>query len=63
MRDKKGLALLLCVSLLFIMGLLMVFNTTAAEVLDRAIDRDIHYAFVRQLLYAVVGFLCALGVG
>lgn len=60
MMDKKGLALLLCVSLLFIMGLLMVFNTTAAEVLDRAIDKDIHYAFIRQLLYAIVGFLCAL---
>lgn len=53
---------MLCVSLLFVMGLLMVFNTTAAEVLERAMDRDIHYAFIRQLLYAVVGFLCALGV-
>ena len=62
MTDKKGLALLLSVSILFIMGLLMVFNTTAAEILDRAMDRDIHYAFVRQLLYAVVGFLCGYGV-
>ena len=40
----------------------MVFNTTAAEILDRSMDRDVHYAFVRQLLYAVVGFLCGLGV-
>ncbi len=62
MIDKQGLALLLSVSLLFIMGLLMVFNTTSAEILDRAMDRDIHYAFVRQLLYAVVGFLCGYGV-
>lgn len=60
--DKKGFALLLSVLLLFLMGLFMVFNTTAAEVLDRAMDRDVHYAFVRQLLYAIVGFLCAFGV-
>ena len=58
--DKKGYAFLFSVSLLFIMGLLMVFNTTSAEILDRAMDRDVHYALVRQLLYAVVGFFCAL---
>src|SRR3989339_824833 len=62
MTDKKSLALLLSVSVLFIMGLLMVFNTTAAEILDRSMDRDIHYAFIRQLLYAAVGFLCGWGV-
>jgi cell division protein FtsW len=60
--DKKGLSLLFAVCLLFAMGLLMVFNTTAAEILDRAMDRDIHYAFIRQLLYAIVGFLCGFGV-
>ncbi len=60
--DRKGLALLLSVSVLFIMGLLMVFNTTSAEILDRAMDRDIHYAFIRQLLYAIVGFLCGYGI-
>jgi cell division protein FtsW len=59
--DKKGLTLLIAVALIFAVGLLMVFNTTAAEILDRAIDRDIHYAFVRQSLYALVGILCAIG--
>ncbi|MBM3198942.1 MAG: cell division protein FtsW, partial [Chlamydiae bacterium] len=59
--DKKGLLLLFLVSLLFMMGLLMVFNTTAAEILDRSMDRDIHYAFVRQALYAMVGLLCGIG--
>jgi cell division protein FtsW len=42
------------------MGLLMVFGTTSAEILDRAMDRDVHYALVRQILYAAVGVLCAL---
>lgn len=59
--DKKGLIFLFIVALLFFMGLLMVFNTTSAEILDRAMNRDVHYAFSRQLLYAIVGFLCALG--
>jgi len=58
--DKKGLFFLLLVALLFVMGLLMVFGTTSAEILDRAMDRDVHYALVRQLLYAIVGALCAM---
>ena len=60
--DKKSLFLLLAVSLIFAVGLLMVFNTTAAEILDRALDRDIHYAFIRQSLYAVLGIGCAIAV-
>ena len=60
--DKKGTFFLLCVATLFLMGLLMVFNTTSAEVLDKSMTRDVHYAFLKQLLYAVVGMLCALAV-
>ncbi len=62
MIDKKNYIFIFCVSLLFIMGLVMVFNTTSAEILDGSVDRDIHYALIRQALYAIVGFLCALGV-
>jgi cell division protein FtsW len=57
--DKKGLALLLAVSLLFIMGVVMVFNTTSAEILDGAVHRDVHYALIRQILYAVCGLALA----
>jgi len=53
--NKKGLCLLICVSLIFAMGLLMVFNTTAAEVLDRALEKNIHHALIKQILYAIVG--------
>ncbi len=62
MTDTKNYIFIFCVTLLFVMGLVMVFNTTSAEILDGAIDRDIHHALIRQILYAVVGFLCALGV-
>ncbi len=37
----------------------MVFNTTAAEVLDRSLDRSTHYALVKQLLYALFGIMGA----
>jgi len=53
--NKKGLCLLIAVSLIFSMGLLMVFNTTAAEVLDRSLPKDIHHALIKQILYAIVG--------
>ncbi len=53
--NRKGLVLLIIISLIFSMGLLMVFNTTAAEVLDRSLDKNIHHALIKQLLYAVVG--------
>jgi cell division protein FtsW len=53
--NKKGLCLLIAVSLIFAMGLLMVFNTTAAEILDRSLDKNIHHALIKQILYAIVG--------
>ena len=57
--DKKGFALFLAVSILFIMGVVMVFNTTSAEILDGAVHRDIHYALIKQILYAAVGLFLA----
>ncbi len=49
--------LLISVILLFAMGLLMVFNTTSAEVLDRVLSLNTHHALIKQLTYAAVG-LC-----
>jgi cell division protein FtsW len=59
---RHGLYLLMIVMLLFAMGLLMVFNTTAAEVLDRSLDRSTHHALIRQILYGILGALGAVGV-
>src|SRR5579863_7272877 len=59
---SKSLLLLLCVLVLFILGLSMVFNTTSAEVLDRALTKSTHHAVVRQLLYAILGGVLAAGV-
>ena len=62
MSNKYSLSLLVAVFLLFAMGILMVFNTTAAEVLDRSLDRSTHHAFFKQIAYAVIAMGCALGV-
>src|SRR6185436_12188979 len=59
---RKSLLLLLCVLVLFVLGLSMVFNTTSAEVLDRALDKSTHHAVIRQLLYAILAGILAAGV-
>lgn len=56
------LLILVCVTILFAIGLMMVFNTSSAEVLDRALTHSTHRALVRQLCYAFCGFLLALCV-
>ena len=60
--NRYGILLLVSVLLLFAMGLVMVFNTTSAEVLDRFLDQSTHHALIRQLLYALVGLIGAGGV-
>jgi cell division protein FtsW len=49
------LLLLLCVNVIFVMGLVMIFNTTSAEVLDHALARSTHQALFKQIFYACVG--------
>lgn len=53
---------LIAVITLFFLGLLMVFNTTSAEVLDRFLDRSTHEAMFKQMLYALVGGIGAFGI-
>lgn len=60
--NKYSLSLVACVFLLFAIGILMVFDTTAAEVLDRSLDRSTHHAFLKQIAYAFVAFAFALGI-
>ncbi len=60
--NRACLTLLISILLIFSMGLVMIFNTTSAEVLDRFQDRSTHHALIKQLLYAIVGGLAAMGV-
>jgi cell division protein FtsW len=59
---KCTFILLICASFLFSMGLLMIFNTTAAEAIDRQGDVETHHILFKQISYAFVGILLAFGV-
>src|SRR5687767_8697021 len=49
--------LISCVALIFSTGLLMVFNTTSAEIIDRALSTSTHAALFKQIAYSLVGIL------
>jgi cell division protein FtsW len=54
--------LLLAATSIFALGLVMIFSTTSAEVLDHELDRSTHQAFVKQIYYAFAGLALGLGV-
>jgi len=45
---KQIFLLVVAISVLFAMGILMVFNTTSAEVLDRDLDVSTHHALIKR---------------
>jgi cell division protein FtsW len=51
--------LLLISTAIFAIGLVMIFSTTSAEVLDLDLDRSTHQALVRQIYYALGGLTLA----
>lgn len=55
MSPFHRLLLLLSVSSIFVMGLVMIFNTTSAEVLDLALAKSTHQALFKQIIYACLG--------
>lgn len=54
MQAKIYIMLISC-SLIFAMGLVMIFSTTSAEVLDHDLSRSTHQAIVKQMVFALVG--------
>lgn len=53
------LLIVICIGILFSVGLMMVFNTTSAEILDRSLDRNTHHALIKQILYACIACFAA----
>ena len=45
---------------LFSIGILMVFDTTSAEVIDRSLDISTHHALLKQLVYGCIGVMFGL---
>lgn len=54
--------LLISVSLIFALGLVMIFSTTSAEVLDHDLNKSTHQALIRQMQYGIIGFIFAVAV-
>jgi len=55
--SRPVVALLMSVVFLFSIGLLMVYNTTAAEIIDRSLGMDLRTAMYKQFGYACVGLV------
>lgn len=51
--------LVIPVAILFVFGVVMIFNTTSAEILDCSLSQNAHYPFMRQLLYGTLGVIGA----
>lgn len=56
------LLLFATVALIFSLGLMMVFNTSSAEILDRSLKASLHLALIRQCAYAALGALLSFAV-
>ncbi len=60
--SKSALFLIIPVAILFSFGLLMIFNTTAAQMIDRSIHADTHAILFKQSLYGIIGLLAGMAI-
>jgi len=54
---RPQLWLIVSVAILFAFGLLMVFNTTSAEIIDRSLDASTHGSLLKQMAYSFIGLI------
>lgn len=47
--------LLVLVTAVFAMGLVMIYSTTSAEIIDHDLESGSHHGFVKQIVFAVIG--------
>ncbi|HLB52835.1 MAG TPA: putative peptidoglycan glycosyltransferase FtsW [Chlamydiales bacterium] len=55
--NRISLLLIIPVAILLTFGLLMIFNTTAAQIIDKSLEVDTHTALFKQLLFGGIGVL------
>ena len=61
MIGKREVLLIVSVALLFLMGLIMVYGTSSAEILDDFVsEKGTNAAFIKQLVGGVLGIMVAL---
>ena len=59
---RAALFLIIPVAVLFSFGLLMIFNTTAAQIIDSSLEMDTRTVLIKQLCYGVVGVCLGIAV-
>lgn len=57
--NSSRLMLLLTAFTIFSFGLIMIFSTTSAEILDHELDKSTHQAIFKQVYYAMAGLALA----
>jgi cell division protein FtsW len=55
-------SLLVVASSIIVLGLVMIFSTTSAEILDLTLDRSTHQGLIRQICYVFISLALALFV-
>ncbi|MBS0625745.1 MAG: cell division protein FtsW [Verrucomicrobia bacterium] len=58
--SRCSLWLIVSTALLFSFGLLMIFNTTSAEIIDRGISTNTHVVLFKQFFYSGVGIILGI---
>lgn len=58
----QRLFLIISSTSIFALGLIMIFSTTSAEVLDHDLDRSTHHILLKQIAYALVGIFFGWGI-
>lgn len=52
-------SLLIVSSAIFVLGLIMIFSTTSAEILDHDLDKSTHQSLIRQVGNLIIGIMLA----
>ena len=55
MKNYSSIVLIFSAALIFSIGLLMVFNTSSAEIIDRSLEVNLYTALYKQFAYGCVG--------
>lgn len=59
---SSRLLLVLTSSAIFSLGLIMIFSTTSAEILEHELEKSTHQAIIKQICYAIAGLGLAWGI-
>ncbi len=60
--NKPSVFLVVCTGILIAIGLILIFDTTSADILDRSLSTSVYYALLRQCIFVSFGIVLALAI-